>query len=145
MSTKKLDVIDTTVQKTYEWLGEIRDELHVEDSQSAYHAMTAVLHTLRDRLTPEEVAGLGAQLPILIRGIYYDAWHPANKPLKIRSREEFLEMVGQRFGNIAVVQPERLCHAVLSVVEKHISRGEVENIQATLPKGIRELWTQEAA
>lgn len=144
MSEKKLDVIDTTVQKTYEWMGDIREQLHVEDSQTAYHALTAVLHTLRDRLTTEEVAGLGAQLPILIRGIYYDAWHPANKPLKIRSREQFLELVEHRFGSIALIQPERLVHAVLTVVEKHVSPGEVENIQATLPKGIRELWTQAA-
>lgn len=144
MSSKKLDVIDTTVQKTYEWLGDIREELHVEDSQTAYHAMTAVLHTLRDRLTHEEVAGLGAQLPILVRGIFYDAWHPANKPLKIRSRQEFLDLVKRRFGSIAQIQPERLVHAVLTVLERHVSAGEVENIQATLPKGIRELWTEAA-
>ncbi len=144
MSNKKLDVIDTTVQKTYEWLKDLREELHVEDSQTAYHALSAVLHTLRDRLSTEEVAGLGAQLPILLRGIYYDAWHPANKPLKMRSREQFLELVAERFGSIAAVQPERLVHAVLLVLEKHVSRGEIENIQATLPKGIRELWREAA-
>lgn len=144
MSEKKLDVVDTTVQKTYEWMGDIREQLYVEDSQTAYHALSAVLHTLRDRLTAEEVAGLGAQLPILIRGIYYDAWHPANKPLKIRSREQFLGLVAERFGSIASIQPERLVHAVLLVLEKHVSPGEVENIQATLPKGIRELWTEAA-
>lgn len=144
MSNRKLDVIDTTVQKTYEWLGDIRNELHVEDSQTAYHALSSVLHTLRDRLAPEEVAGLGAQLPMLVRGIFYDAWHPANKPLKIRGKEEFLKLVQERFGSIAQIQPERLVHAVLAVVEKHISHGEVQHIQATLPKGIRDLWPQAA-
>lgn len=144
MSNKKLDVIDTTVQKTYEWLGDIREELHVADSQTAYHALSAVLHTLRDRLGPEEVAGLAAQFPILVRGIYYDAWHPGNKPLKIRSKDEFLELIQKRFGNVASIQPERLIHAVLKVLEKHVTRGEVEKIQATLPKGIRELWPEAA-
>jgi uncharacterized protein (DUF2267 family) len=144
MSQKKLEVIDTTVQKTYEWLGEIREELHVEDSQTAYHALSSVLHTLRDRLGPEEVAGLGAQFPILVRGIFYDAWHPANKPLKMRSKQEFLNLVHERFGAIAMIQPERLVHSVLAVVERHISAGEVEKIQATLPKGIRELWPKAA-
>lgn len=144
MSEKKLDVIDSTVHKTYEWLGDIRHQLHVDDSQTAYHALSAVLHTLRDRLTTEEVAGLGAQLPIFVRGLYYDAWHPANKPLKIRSREQFLELVAERFGSIAVIQPERLVHAVLTVLEKHVSAGEIQNIQATLPRGIRELWTEAA-
>ncbi len=144
MSEKKLDVIDTTVQKTYEWLGDIREELHIPDSQTAYHALSSVLHTLRDRLPAEDVAGFGAQLPILIRGIFYDAWRPAGKPLKIRSREQFLDLVAERFGGIAVVQPERLVHAVLTVVEKHVSPGEVEKLQSTLPRDIRELWTQAA-
>lgn len=142
--SKKLEVIDTTVQKTYEWLGDIREELHIEDSQTAYHALSSVLHTLRDRLSTDEVAGLGAQLPILVRGIFYDAWHPANKPLKIRTRDEFLELVAGRFGNIALIQPDRLVQAVLAVVEKHVSAGEVQQIQAALPKGIRELWPEAA-
>lgn len=144
MSDKKLTVIDSTVQKTYEWLREIREELHVGDSQTAYHALSSVLHTLRDRLAPEEVAGLGAQLPILVRGIFYDAWHPANKPLKLRNREQFLELVEERFGGISVVQPERLVHAVLTVLERHISPGETEKLQATLPRGIRDLWSDAA-
>jgi uncharacterized protein (DUF2267 family) len=140
MSNRKLDIIDTTVQKTYEWLGDLREELHIDDTQVAYHALKAVMQVLRDRLAPEEAAGLASQLPTLIRGIFYDAWHPAHKPLKIRDRDEFLHMVSERFGAVMEVQPERLVHAVLAVLERHISPGEVEKIQATLPKQIRSLW-----
>lgn len=144
MSNRKIDIVDTTVQKTYEWLGELRDELHMEDSQVAYHALKAVLHCLRDRLSVEDAAGLGAQLPTLVRGIYYDSWHPAHKPLKIRDRDEFLELVSERFGNIGVVQPERLVQVVLAVLEKHVSQGEVQKIQQSLPKPIRDLWPMAA-
>jgi uncharacterized protein (DUF2267 family) len=31
-----------------------------------------VLHALRDRLTVEEASDLAAQLPMLIRGLYYE-------------------------------------------------------------------------
>lgn len=144
MHRKKLDVIDTTVQKTYEWLGDIREELHLADSRTAYHALSAVLHTLRDRLNTDEVAGLGAQMPMLVRGIFYDAWHPANKPLKLRSRDDFLELVRERFGGVAVIQPERLVRAVLAAMERHLSPGAVAKIRATLPKEIRELWNEAA-
>lgn len=140
MSNRKIDIIDTTVQKTYEWLGEIREGLHMEDSQVAFHALKAVLQTLRDRLAVDEAAGLAAQLPTLIRGIFYDAWHPAHKPLRIRSREDFLEIVSERFGDMADIDPEQLVEVVFGILERHVSPGEVHKIRSTLPKSIRELW-----
>jgi hypothetical protein len=46
------------------------------------------------QLPADEVAQLGAQLPILMRGLYYDQWHhPAGKPERLRHGEEFLAAV----------------------------------------------------
>jgi uncharacterized protein (DUF2267 family) len=64
----RLDVFDATVHKTNEWLNDVMDALSSRDQHQAYAAMRATLHALRDRLTVEEVAQLGAQLPMLIRG-----------------------------------------------------------------------------
>jgi uncharacterized protein (DUF2267 family) len=88
-------VFDQTLQKTNIWLKEIMDDLG-PDRQRAYHAPRAVLHTLRDRLTVEEAAHLSAQLPLLVRGIYFEGWHPAHKPTTERSQEDFLEQVRTR-------------------------------------------------
>ena len=55
-----------------------------------------VLHTLRDRLTVEEAAHLSAQLPLLIRVIYFEGWHPAHKPTKERFKEQFLDQIAAR-------------------------------------------------
>ena len=40
------------------------------DHRSAYRALRSVLHVLRNRLTPEQAVHLGAQLPLLVRGIF---------------------------------------------------------------------------
>jgi len=42
------------------------------DERRAYNALRAVLHALRDRLTTEEIAQFGAQLPTFVRGVYYE-------------------------------------------------------------------------
>ena len=80
MSATGLEVFDKTVQTTNTWLKEIM-EFTGPDRRRAYRVLAAVLHALRDRLTVDEVAQLGAQLPILVRGLYYDQWHhPSGKP-----------------------------------------------------------------
>src|SRR5882762_1591385 len=69
MSATGLEVFDKTVQTTNAWLKEIMEATGL-DRRRAYRVLAAVLHALRDRLTVDEVAQLGAQLPILVRGLY---------------------------------------------------------------------------
>ncbi len=76
--------LDRTVQETDKWLKEIGGGLEVEDRQIAYHALRGVLYTLRDRIEPNETFHLAAQLPLMIRGIFFEGYKPANKPEKFR-------------------------------------------------------------
>ena len=64
-------------------------ELDWENEHKAYLALRTVLHTLRDRLSVEEAVQLGAQLPMLIRGFYYEGWTLKQKPTKERHKTEF--------------------------------------------------------
>ena len=89
MSTSGLAVLDHTVQETNVWLRIVADQLQIEDRHHAYIALRAVLHALRDRLRPEVAVHLGAQLPTLVRGVYYEGWHMAGKPTKDRSVQDF--------------------------------------------------------
>ena len=134
-----LEVFDETVHKTNAWLKEIANALDL-DRHGAYHVLRAVLHTLRDRLTVEETAQLGDQMPMLVRGIYYEAWHPAGKPEKIRSREEFLSKISGRIAMKQSIDPENAARAVFRTLEHHISAGEIRDVMQVLPEDIRALW-----
>jgi uncharacterized protein (DUF2267 family) len=139
MSTTGLSVFDTTVQKTQTWLRELMAELASADRQAAYLALRGVLHALRDRLGVEEAAQLSAQLPMLIRGLYYDGWDPTGKPLKL-GRQAFLERVEQAFIRPQPIDPERIVRAVFRVLARRVTEGEIADVRGRLPADLRDLW-----
>jgi uncharacterized protein (DUF2267 family) len=144
MSATGLEVFDTTLQKTNSWLHDLMQALDWADRHKAYTALRATLHALRDRLSVEEVAQLGAQLPMLIRGFYYEGWDPTGKPLRIRQKEQFLARIelelrgDERFDDLVPV--ERIAQAVFMLLTQRVSAGEIENVKHVMPADIRELW-----
>jgi uncharacterized protein (DUF2267 family) len=139
MSTR-LDVFDRTVHKTNLWLTELMGALGWQDRQRAYLALRATLHALRDRLTVEEVAQLGAQLPVLLRGIYYEGWDPTDKPLRERHKEGLLARIEQEFGSAGGIDSEQVARAVFTVLANRVSEGEIEDVKDVLPTELRKLW-----
>jgi uncharacterized protein (DUF2267 family) len=140
MSQPGLEVLDSTVQKTHLWLHELEVLGHLPNQATAFKALRAVLHTLRDRLTVDVAANLGAQLPVLIRGFFYEGWHPAGKPAKIRTQDEFLAQIDAQILTQENLDPQRLAQAVFSLLNHHLSPGEPEKIRQTLPHEIQALW-----
>lgn len=136
---------ESTYQTTSVWLKELMEELSWDDRHRAYHALRAVLHALRDRLTVEETADLGAQLPMLVRGLYYEGWVPSGKPAKERRKEEFLAHVAEAFNHDPLVYPEAVAWTVFKVLERHVSAGEINDVKHVLPSVIRDLWPNSEA
>jgi uncharacterized protein (DUF2267 family) len=95
---------------------------------------------LRDRLTVEEGVQLAAQLPLLVRGAYYEGWKPTGKPHKVRHVEEFLMPIRAHFRNDPRVDAEAVARAVFKVLATAITAGELEDIQHILPKELNTLW-----
>jgi uncharacterized protein (DUF2267 family) len=140
MSATGLDVFDTTLHKTNIWLNDLMQVLGWPDRHKAYLALRATLHALRDRLTVEEVAQLGAQFPMLIRGFYYEGWDPTGKPLRVRHKVQFPARIKQQFQGDDHIDPERVARAVFTVLAKRASEGEIEDVKQVLPAEIRDLW-----
>lgn len=145
MTSSILQIFDASLQKTQVWINDLMSELGWEEKpQKTCLALRAALHALRDRLTVEEAVHLGAQLPILIRGVYYEGWKLGGKPVKERHKSEFLDHVAAVFRDDPTVDPERVMRAVFKVLARHISPGETENVKNLLPKTLQELWPKRA-
>jgi uncharacterized protein (DUF2267 family) len=139
MSTTGLEVFDRTIHKTNIWLKDLMETLDCGDRHEAYLALRATLHALRDRLTIEEVAQFAAQLPMLIRGFYYEGWDPTGKPLKERHKNDFLIRINEELRPNGI-DAEEAARAVFVVLASRISEGEIEDIEHVLPRDIRDLW-----
>jgi uncharacterized protein (DUF2267 family) len=129
---------DQSLETTREWLQAVQEQMGLDDEQRAFRILRAVLQTLRDRLTVEEAAQFAAQLPMLLQGVYYHGWTPTGKPLKIRSREEFLDRVAE--GLMRQHDPEEACRTVFRVLEEKMPGGVIEDVKRILPEPIRDLW-----
>jgi uncharacterized protein (DUF2267 family) len=106
----------------------------------AWHVLGAVLRSLRDRLPLGLAVHLGAQLPLLVRGTYYEQWRPSEEPLKLRSLEEFLEHVSGDLGKTRPVNVPAAVRSVFQVLNHHVDPNQVEKVREALPKDIRAIW-----
>ena len=140
MSATGLSVFDSTLQKTNSWLHDLMEVLRWQEKHKVYLALRATLHALRDRLTVEEVAHLGAQLPMLIRGFYYEGGNPTDKPLRERHKEEFLSRIEREFKDDGSTDPEVVARAVFVVLAHRVTKGEIEDVKHVLPAEMRDLW-----
>jgi hypothetical protein len=89
MSALGLKIIDESVQQANIWFNEVDYRTGWDNKQRSYRLLRAVLHALRDHMNADEAAQLSAQLPILIRGIYYEGYDPSKTPVTERSRRGF--------------------------------------------------------
>jgi uncharacterized protein (DUF2267 family) len=137
MSTQHLEILETTVQKTHQWIDSLAESAHM-DRHTAYQALRAVLQTLRDRLPASEAAHLAAQLPTLVRGIFYEGYRPTRAPETL-SKKEFLERISDKIVSQRVVDPLETTCQVFALLERFLGCGEMEKIGLVLPAELREL------
>ncbi len=142
MTTTGVRNLDRAMHKTNEWLGELDEEFGWDDRQRTYKSLRAVLHALRDRLQVNEAVQLAAQLPMTVKGMYFDGWNPSQTPLKIRSDEEFLQRVVEEYGAPDASAPDEMAAVVFRHLERHVSGGEIEDVKSGLPEKIRRLWPE---
>lgn len=140
MTTFAVPALNSTVQKTHAWLTELCEEGHFESESQAYSAFRAVLHGLRDRLPAGEAAQLAAQMPMLVRGFYFEGWKPAGALSRERSAAEFIETVRGCLRENPKIDPAYAIRAVFSFLVQKIAAGEIDDVRSILPPDIRGLW-----
>jgi uncharacterized protein (DUF2267 family) len=139
MSSTGLEVFDRTLQTTHIWLDEIIEDL-ATDRHTAWHVLGAVMRSLRDRLPAELSAHLSSELPLLVRGSYFDGWKPGRENLKLRSLAEFLEKVSDGLADTKPIGSLDAARCVFAVLARHLDDGQVQKIRHVLPEDIRGLW-----
>lgn len=135
----KVQALDRTIHKTNTWLSGLAEELGT-DEEVAYKAIRGYLHAIRDNLNHDEAVEFAAQLPALIRGIYYDGWDPSATPERMK-REDFLGSVRDKGALIADddPSPEDVVAALTRFLRAQISEGELEDVFPQLTGEVRGL------
>lgn len=140
MIKKEVPGLNRTIHETNTWLSEVGDAIGSENAQVAYHALRGTLFALRDRLPVEEAVDLAAQLPALIRGVYFEGYIPADAPRTYRDRDTFLEPVKAELEATGGFDPEAAARGVFTVLNSHVSPGEINDARQMMPEAIRDLW-----
>jgi uncharacterized protein (DUF2267 family) len=144
MPSTGLAVFDKTLQTTNTWLDEIMATVG-PDRQVAWHTLGVVLRAVRDRIPPPLAAHLGAELPLLVRGAYYDQYRPDSAPNRVRDLESFLAHVSEGLSDIRPVNPKDAVTSVLGVLSGHLPRGQCEKVRDALPDALKTLWPLDEA
>lgn len=144
MSMTGLSTFDETLQLSNVWLNELMEQLDWDDKRRAYRVLRAVLHALRDRLTAHEAVHLGAQLPMLIRGFYYENWHMKDSAPAERTKGAFLNHINAELRD-PNVDAEQSAREVFGLLARKISPGEIEDVKKMLPLEVRALWPSAAS
>ncbi|MEV1157285.1 DUF2267 domain-containing protein [Micromonospora chokoriensis] len=126
-SLDKTNLILKDIEDAYGWPKDRRNQ--------SYAALRTVLHLLRDRLPVDESVEFAQQLPVLVRGIYFDGWVPSDVPIKL-NRDDFLYEVRQGFPYDAEGGPERVTQVVLDTLRRHVTQGEWQDVKDTMPKDL---------
>ena len=127
------------VRSAEEWVDDFTKRLGWHDRARAYLALLAVLHALRDCLQRDDAINLGAQLPALLRGLYYDGWH-GGAHAAARKRDAFLARVHDSVHRDPAVDPEQVARAALALIAARLLAAEVEDAKAATPKELHNLW-----
>lgn len=140
MSAVGLESIDHSVQLAHTWINDLDTRLGWDNKHRSYRLLRVVLQAVRDWLPVNEAAKFGAQLPTLLRGVYYEHWRPAASPVKHRSKADLMARVADAFEKDPIVFTSEAVTAVFALFSEKIAAGEIEDVRHLLPGDIRALW-----
>lgn len=137
MSATEFALYENNLQKTRQWVNDLAEELgRPGDQHYAFRILRSFLHALRDRLPVNETAQLAAQMPELIRGVYYEGWRPSATPQPYHDLDTFLEQVAAHGRLAGETEAAYGAEAAVRVLARHVGEHEVEKVRLVLPRDI---------
>jgi uncharacterized protein (DUF2267 family) len=140
MSAQGLEAIDHTVQLTHEWINELASRLDWSSKRSALRLLRVTLQHLRDHLPVDELAQFSAQLPLLIRGMFFEGWVPKRTPVRERRPGDFISVIATQMEEAEEFRGHEDIRCVFDLLNARLSAGEIEDVRANLPQAIRAYW-----
>ena len=111
------------------------------DVAEARRASAAVLHALRDRLTPTEAAHAAAQLPRPLQFVWRHGEAKGRRPVRMH-RKEFFERVRGEAGLDSWREARDMTSAVFHALKLTLTPGEGEDVVAQLPADLKTFWQE---
>ena len=140
MTENYRSTMNHTTQMTDQWVHQIDELVSWEDSNRSFRLLRVTLQAIRDLLGVDEAAQLAAQLPLFIRGVYFEGWNPPAASVKQRDKPDFIARVRDAFPGRLLVDDEEAAGIIFSVLNTRISAGEINDIRGSLRKGLRDIW-----
>lgn len=140
MGNTSIAAFSQGAQQAQQWVNELADDLDW-DERRAFRLLRCVLAALRDWLPRKEASDLAAQLPVLVRGIYFEGWNPLETPVAERRKADFIDRVQEAFADEELDDPDAAVAAVFHLLDRHVSRGEIVQVRNSMKKSLRDLWT----
>lgn len=140
MASTGLDSFDNTIQITNEIFNEIETYYGWEDRRNqSYNIVRSVLHAIRDRLMVNDAAHFAAQLPLMLKGVFYDGWDPTKVPVKM-SKAEFVNRVRESFPFSIETDLEELIKVTIDSLKKHLDSHQLDQVQQLMPDDLKNLF-----
>jgi uncharacterized protein (DUF2267 family) len=138
MSTDtKVSALNHALDTAHTWINDVAKQLDTHDREFAYRVLRAWLHTLRDRLTVEASAHFAAQLPDLIRGVFYAGWNPSAVPQKYDAHAFAVRFL--REANISLHDVDKVAAAITAAAFHQLPPAHMDKVLDQLPPDIRTL------
>lgn len=135
------DVFARAVDRAHRWLRTYAQELGWEDDRRrTLTAFRATMQALRDRLGVQEAVDLGAQLPAILRGYYYEGWDVSRHPERVRTVDAFLDRIDERlYAARVAADPAHVARATFRLLADRLPEGGMQELGRSLPRDLRRL------
>jgi uncharacterized protein (DUF2267 family) len=134
--------IQKSLEHTYEWVKIFMQDYSFSNENKAFVVLRATLKALRDRLPLNEVVHLGSQLPVVLRGFYYEGWNPSLEVNKIKNEIEFINLVRFHLNGHDDIDLDEAVPVAIKLIFDMIDQGEAEEVKANFPAELKDYFSK---